>query len=439
MAVIAASGLLGIAVARIAGTSATGQYGVAITLFSILLPVSTLGLRAGITFLVSRGEWPGRRALRESVAAAFVLCSIAAAITVAIYVAWPDGPLSGLGGWTLALTLAAVTFAGAWAFSSGIALALERYEGYAFSQIAQAAIAAVLGVALTFPLGVAGAMLGFATGQLMAAAIAVGSVLSSGGPPSYPTGTGLTELRRAARFGTKTWVSEMFWGLNFRLDVLILNTFVASSAVGVYFVAGSLTTLAWVLPAALQNVVLPRAAALDASVQRGEGHAAESDATVARSLRHGVLLSLPTGIGLVVLLVVGVPLFYGPGFGKAILYGFILMPGVLAAGLGKVAAGVLIGRGRPGYTLLPMLITTPVTILAYLIVIPVWEVVGAAVVSTISYTLTAAITVYLVRRVTDLPLRGLLRPRSSDVTDYLVMFRNARQYLRDRVPRASAA
>jgi O-antigen/teichoic acid export membrane protein len=230
----------------------------------------------------------------------------------------------------------------------------------------------------------------------------------------------------------------MFWGLNFRLDVVILNAYVGTSAVGVYFVAGSLGTMAWILPSALQTVLLPRAAALDAAVERGELASEDSDATVARSLRHAVVLSAPTALALALLYLAGVPLLFGSAFTDAIAYGFILMPGVLMSGVGKVGAGVLAGRGRPGYTLLPMLVSTPITVILYLLVIPSLEATGAALVSSVSYGLTAALTIALVRRATGIPYRSLLLPRGADVADYRVMLGNLRQYARDRSRRGAS-
>jgi O-antigen/teichoic acid export membrane protein len=152
-------------------------------------------------------------------------------------------------------------------------------------------------------------------------------------------------------------------------------------------------------------------------------------------MRHGVLLAGPTAFGLSLLLAVGVPLLYGSAFEKAILYGFLLLPGVLAGGVGKVAAGALTGRGRPGYTLLPMLVTTPPTVLAYVIVIPSSGAVGAAIVSTISYTTSSAVAVALLHRLTRIPTRRLLAPRRTDVQDYKSMFGAMRMYARDRLSR----
>jgi O-antigen/teichoic acid export membrane protein len=244
-----------------------------------------------------------------------------------------------------------------------------------------------------------------------------------------------SQLQRAVAFGSKTWLGEIFWALNFRLDVVILNIYVASSTVGVYFVAGSLGAIAWILPSALQAVVLPRVAALEAAVERGEGELAGSDATVARSMRHGTLLAIPTALGLAVLLAVGVPLLYGPKFQDAVLYGFLLLPGVLAGGVGKVAAGGLTGRGRPGFTLIPMLVVTPPTVLAYLLVIPGAGAEGAAIVSSISYTASTAVAVALLLKLTRIPVRELLVPRRSDLQDYRAMLAGLRLYARQRIGR----
>jgi O-antigen/teichoic acid export membrane protein len=428
--VLAANAILSVAIARILEPSGTGHYGVAVTVFALLAPVTTIGLRAGVMYLVSRGEWPAGRALRECQAAALVLGLAAAAVAVSVYALWRDGPLHGLGGGLVALTLMAVAAWVAWTLAASILLAHERYEAFGLTQIVQALTGLAVSVGLMVPFGVVGAVGGLAASQFVAAAFANSRVLALPGAGAGAQAAGrLTELRRAAAFGSKTWLAEIFWALNFRLDVLILNAYAASATVGVYFVAGSLGALAWVLPSALQTVILPRVAALDAAAERGEGGLDDSDATAARAMRHGVLLALPTGLGLAVLLAIGVPLLYGAAFHKAVLYGFLLLPGVLAGGIGRVASGVLNGRGRPGYVLLPMLLVTPPTIAAYLLVIPAHGAIGAALVSSISYAAVSAVACFLLIRVTKIPAAAMLVPRQSDVRDYGELIRG----LRDRV------
>jgi O-antigen/teichoic acid export membrane protein len=434
VALLVSNGILSVAIARILGPADTGRYGVAATLFTLLAPATTIGLRAGVLYFVSRDEWPAGRALKELQAAAAVLGVVAAALTVPVYVLWSGGPLQRLGGDVLTLTLVAIALWVAWTLAAAILLARERYEAYGGAFVVQGISALAAGIALMIPFGVVGAVGGLAASQLAAAIFAAAAVLSlPGARLAARAAARLSDLRRAVAFGSKTWLSEIFWALNFRLDVVILNIYAASSTVGVYFVAGSLGAIAWILPGALQAVVLPRVAALGAAAERGEASYDESDATVARSMRHGILLTIPTGVGLAVLLAAGVPLLYGSKFTDAILYGFLLLPGVLAGGVGKVAAGALTGRGRPGYTLLPLVAVTPPTVLAYVLVIPGSGAVGAAIVSSISYTASTAVALVLLLRLTRLSPRALLAPRRSDMRDYATMLVELRQYVRSRL------
>jgi O-antigen/teichoic acid export membrane protein len=436
VALLATNAVLSVAIARVLEPAGTGRYGVAVTLFSVLAPAATIGLRSGILYLVSRDEWPAGRALKESQAAALALGGLAALVALPLYVLWPSGPLQGLGGDVLALTMVAVSLWVAWTLAAGILLAHERYEAFGLVQIVQAVAGLVAGVALMIPFGVVGAVAGLAISQLAAVVFAANRVLDlPGAQVAARAAARLSELRRAAVFGSKTWLGEIFWALNFRLDLVILNAYVASSTVGVYFVAGSLGAIAWILPSALQAVILPRIASLGAAGERGEAGLDAADITVASSMRHGVLLTLPTGVGLAVLFALGVPLLYGSAFQDAVLYGFLLLPGVLAGGVGKVAAGALTGRGRPGYTLLPMLLTTPPTVIAYLLVIPDAGATGAAIVSSVSYTVSTVIALLLLLRLTRVPAAALLLPRSSDLSDYRTMLSGVRDYARRRLGR----
>ena len=76
--------------------------------------------------------------------------------------------------------------------------------------------------------------------------------------------------RRALRFGLQSWGANLLQQINYRFDVLILGAFAGASDVGVYSVALTLTSVAWVLPQALQTVLFPRVASLDEAPLAGE-------------------------------------------------------------------------------------------------------------------------------------------------------------------------
>jgi O-antigen/teichoic acid export membrane protein len=224
----------------------------------------------------------------------------------------------------------------------------------------------------------------------------------------------------------QSWGSTLLQQVNYRLDILILGGFASARAVGVYSVAVTVTSIAGILPQALGTVLFPRVASLDESTLTGDITAEESDAAVAKSIRHGVLLSLPAGVAISVLLVVAIPLLYGSKFADSTALGFVLLPGVLLLGISKVLSYAISGRGYPRYVLYVGAITVPLTLALYFALIPPFHAWGAAAASLVSYTATTALMLFFFRRVTRIGVRGAFVPRPEDFADYVALVRLAR-------------
>ena len=233
-------------------------------------------------------------------------------------------------------------------------------------------------------------------------------------------------LRHAFRFGIQSWVANLLQQVNYRFDIIILSGFATASAAR-YSVALTLTAIAWVLPQALRRCSFRAPPALRAAAVSGEISLHEEDAALARAVRHGVLLTVPTALVVVFLLVVGVPLLYGPSFHETIVLGFILLPGVLVLGEAKILAAAIAGLGKPRYALYSSLISMPVTLALYFSLIPLAHARGAALASTISYLLTSALTYVFFRRVTRIGLREAFVPSRADFEDYRVAATLARE------------
>ena len=197
----------------------------------------------------------------------------------------------------------------------------------------------------------------------------------------------------------------------------MLAAFATRADVGRYSVAVSLTMLAWLAPAAIGQVLLPRTASLDSAAEAGEVGRAQADRATARVIRHTVILQLPTGVAVVVLLLVGF-LFYGPPFHQSIGLGLLLLPGVLILSIGKVISSVVTGRGFPQYSVYNVLISVPVTLSLYLILIPPLGATSAALASSASYMLTTVVAMYFYRRATGSSVRTAVVPTLADLREY---------------------
>ena len=113
-----------------------------------------------------------------------------------------------------------------------------------------------------------------------------------------------------------------------------------------------------------------------------------------------------------------IPVLYGSKFHDSILLGFVLLPGVLLLGIGKVLSSAIAGRGYPRFTLYIAAISMPLTLGLYFLLIPLYDEWGAAAASSVSYALSALLALVFFRRVTRIGLRRALVPLSEDVADY---------------------
>ena len=363
-----AAAVLSIVLARTIGPSGNGRYVLLLTLAGLTSMVVSLGLHSGITYEVSRRRWSVERAFRLSYALAFGLGLVGVLAGFALFLLTQHTVFGGISAWVALLALVSIPLTLAYEYAAAILLALERYERYTTLIVVHAAALMLIGAGLALPFGLPGAVAGLPASGLVGMVLAA-KLLREEAPTDTIPQAG-DPLRRALRFGLQSWGANLLQQVNYRLDVLILGGFATAASVGVYSVALTLTSLAWVLPQALQTVLFPRAASLDESAVSGDVSSAEADEAVARALRHGVLLTVPAGLAVAALLLIGVPLVYGHSFHETIPLGFILLPGVLLLGVGKIVGSAVTGRGHPRYALYGAAIGLPITLGLYFGLIP---------------------------------------------------------------------
>jgi O-antigen/teichoic acid export membrane protein len=421
-----AGATLSIVLARTIGPSANGRFALLGTLVGLLELVFSLSLSAGIIHEVSRRRWSVRQAFRTCYTAALALGLAAFGVGLGVFALLHDSVFGGISTSLAVVALMSLPLVLAYVYADAILLARERYEGYAGLELSHSATFFVVGAGLAIPFGVTGAVIGLPAAALVAAS--VGAILLGREAARDTSADTPGSLGRAFRFGAQSWGANLLQQINYRFDVLILGAFAASSAVGVYSVALTLTGTAWVLPQGLQTVLFPRVAGLDEATRAGDMSVEESDAGLAKAIRHGVLLTLPAGVLISVLLLVGVPLLYGPKFHDTIWLGFILLPGTLMLGVAKILSSAIAGRGYPRYLLISAAISASLTLALYFSLIPLFDTWGAAIGSSVSYGITSLLWLFFFRRTTRIALREAFVPRSEDIADYAALARLARAW-----------
>jgi O-antigen/teichoic acid export membrane protein len=184
------------------------------------------------------------------------------------------------------------------------------------------------------------------------------------------------------RIGLPVYLYNLGQFLLFRADQLLLSLLVGSTAVGVYSVAVNVTEVVWYLPAVAQLISIP--------FLSGDRPDDEKRQTLMQALRLSFWFSAFCGVGLALLSPFAIPLLFGGDFTGAVLPLELLLPGVVAAAVVKVSSAALIAKGRPSLIMRLTLGALVLNLALNAFLIPAFEASGAAVASSVAYTLLGA-------------------------------------------------
>jgi O-antigen/teichoic acid export membrane protein len=263
-------------------------------------------------------------------------------------------------------------------------------------------------------LGVAGAV--WATCLMQAGTIVVltwllwrGGLL---GAPSWDTAL----WRQSWRFALPAYASSVVVYFNYRLDEVLIARFLTPVELGHYAIAVALVERLWILTGAVGFALLPH---LTSARDR-------DPALAAQVARHVLVWTGLACLGLFVLADVVVRTLYSTDFAPAVSPLRWLLPGILTLSVARVIVGEILARKKPELNLVASVLATTVNLAANLVLIPRLGITGAAIASSLSYTILSALIVWFYRRETGLPITTLL-PRWSDRSAYIALVRQASQ------------
>lgn len=189
--------------------------------------------------------------------------------------------------------------------------------------------------------------------------------------------------------------------LHLRLDLLIVAYYHGPAAVGIYTIAVMAAELLWHLPGALQPLLVYSSSDTSDAQTR--------DRVTIRAIRLGLA---STTIGALIGLAIAGPVirtFLQPEYAAAIPALRALLPGIVVFSVGSVLAGDFIGRGHPTWNTQASFLTVGVNVLAGLLLIPGYGVVGAAWASTIAYTIGSMMMLWRFIQESGQGIRGIFR------------------------------
>ncbi len=232
-------------------------------------------------------------------------------------------------------------------------------------------------------------------------------------------------VRAATRFGIQGYLAAFLGFLNLRLNLLLVNFFLEPAFVGYYSISLMMTEKIWYIPDALSVVLHPRVA-----------HGREEDANRETAIvcRQTVLIVLFGCVGVLLFGRFVIGLFYGERFLPAVVPLFLLLPGVFMNGVARVITSDLLARGYPRVILWAGAVSLATNISLNIVLIPRSGIAGAAVATTVSYTLNALVILGAFVGITGVSIRSILVPGTGDLR---LMIDGVRRLLRENIIRRS--
>jgi O-antigen/teichoic acid export membrane protein len=399
-----------VALARLLGPDAKGRFTLILLFSQLAAVVVGWGMDAALGVVAGRGIGDARHGFANAVVWSVVMGGLAVVVACWLYGlptdVRPRGPLTALIPNLSAaqFLFGALAIPGELFFALGLFALLGRRQVAAYNAVRLLRRATLL-VLVVGAAAIARLSLDVAVVcNLLALALTMVAIVVAarrdGIAALRPSGPLLAE---ELSFGTRVLPGAIAERLQLRSDAFLLNLLVGVRATGVYSVTAGLAETLWYIPNALGTVMFSRA------VDPGEDAAGTAVVLARTTLAITLALAVPAFL-------LGpwlVELVYGTGFAEAGVALRWILPGVVAYSVVAILSRYITGRGRPGLATSVMVAGLVVNVVSNVLLIPTLGISGAAVSSSLSYGLTAILTVVAFRRLSG---RGLaetlvLRPR----------------------------
>jgi O-antigen/teichoic acid export membrane protein len=222
--------------------------------------------------------------------------------------------------------------------------------------------------------------------------------------------TSLKLFRESVLYGVKGQAGNIVQFFNYRLDFFLVNYFLNISQLGIYAISVGLAELVWRVPNSAAVVLFPRIAS------RNSLETAHFTMTVCRR----TFLIMLGFAGLII--IAGKPVIstlFGSKFSGAYIPLLLLIPGIVVLGISNVLAIDLAGRGRPEIRTYGAAIAGIATLVLDLLLIPKIGIRGAALASSVSYTIATGVVIYFFSKITKSSLKHIAVPTWGDFEYFL--------------------
>ena len=403
-----------ILLARYLGPEGRGLYSLIGTVLAFATYWTTLGLGQSALRAMSRGEFAKNLVLGDSLYSWLAQSSLALATLAAWIIVFPSS-FSPIDGGLLFLLFIAAPIQHLFGMASYSMLGIQQYKLYNIAVFLRAFCGlSVAIVVIYFNFGVLGAVFADIMGFLLASLFLINLIQSTVGRPTLKFSR--DRFFRNLGFGVPVYISSSLMLLHNRADVLLLTQWASFRDIGLYSVAAGLSERVLILPSAVSTVLFPYCSA-------------RSDSSQDRSQNTTILLRW---IGIAMVLTCSliawfsaplITLLFSNDFFQSSLVCPPLLIGAFSLGLYGILESDLKARGDTTWLIGLNLFSVLTNLILNFTWIPSHGILGAAVATSISYTLLLALTMLRFLRLAKISLAAVLLPSQTDKEILLSLLR----------------
>lgn len=409
-----------ILVARLLGPEGKGIYTLAILLPTTIVMATNLGIGPATIYYVAQGKYSNKIILGNNLYIAIFFSAIGLLTGYFFIYFYRTTLLPGVESYYLYLALLLIIGNICFNYFQGLLLGKLIITKYNTITFAQSVLLIILTIILlpVFKIGIKGAIIANIVTVYFGALILFYS--------AYKISDGISlklnvdYIRNVFSYGLKAHTGNVIGFLIYKIDLFLIGGIINTAAVGLYSVSAGLAERLWMISQTASFVLFPRVAS-----EKDEQKKKMFTPIVSRNV---FLLTIVGGFFLIILSDWLVTILYSEQYKDSVPALQILIPGIILLSAGRVLSNDISGRGKPEISIYTGVTALVVNIILNIIFIPKWGITGAAIASTISYSLSFMITLYFYGKISGNSWLITILPQKEDFQLY-------KNYLRQLVIR----
>lgn len=396
-----------IIIARWLGPELNGTIAALLVYPSLFMVIGSLGISQSTTYYTAKKTYTENQ-IKTAVSQIWILTSLISLVVSYILIKYFSN--SGDDLTLVLLALAPIPFVLFNKYNSGVFLGKNQIQ--AFNKINWLPpffiLIATTILVIFLELSITGAMTALILGPAFMSII---MLFKNGFIKAFSIKIELPVIKSLLSLGIVYALALLVINLNYKLDIILLDNLSTNYETGIYGKGAGLIQYLWQIPMLLSTIVFARSAT--AKNQQ------LFSIKVCQLLRISIVI---IGLASVLLAFIApfiINLLYGPEFIDSADVLIYLVPGVILLTIFKVLNMDMAGRGKPWISLKPMLPALILNVILNVLWIPNYGANGAAIASTISYSVAAILFLHFYSKQVGIPIRKILNYSKADLIPFI--------------------